>query len=80
MPRPDWRPRLSIEISAELYKRLQDQIPWGIRSQLVTVLVEEALELIEKEGEVVTALILKRKLHAKDILGVATHEGGDTHG
>jgi hypothetical protein len=79
MPRPDWRPRLSIEISAELFKRLQDQIPWGIRSQLVTVLVEEALDLIEKEGEVVTALILKRKLHARDILGIQ-NGGGNKDG
>jgi hypothetical protein len=62
-----YRPRLSIEIGEDLQKRLQDLVPWGLRSQLMTVLLEDVLDMIEKEGDIVTALIIKRKLHAKDI-------------
>lgn len=70
-----YRPRLSVEIDETLQKRFQDIVPWGLRSQLMTVLLEDVLDMIEKEGDLVTALIIKRKLHAKDIL-----KGGEKNG
>ncbi len=65
---PEYRPRLSIDISEDLHKRYQDLVPWGLRSQLIIVLLEDVLNMIETYGDIVTALIIKRKLHAKDVL------------
>lgn len=63
-----YRPRLSVDIGEDLQKRFQNTVPWGLRSQLITVLLEDVLDMIEKDGDIVTALIIKRRLHAKDVL------------
>lgn len=70
-----WRPRLSLEISEDLYKKFQDLVPWGLRTQLVTTLLDGALEMIEKEGDIVTALIISKRLHTRDILKITTSLG-----
>ncbi len=63
-----WRPRLSVELSDKLYKRLQDSIPWGLRTILITTLLEDVLDMIDKQGDIVIAFFIKKKLRAEDLI------------
>jgi hypothetical protein len=73
-----YRPRLSVDLDSDLHKKLQDLVPWGIRSQLIIALLEGAIEMIEKHGDIVTALIIRKKLQVKDVLKLDTKEGDNS--
>lgn len=64
----DYIPRLSVEISEETYRRMQDRIPWGLRAKVMTILLEDLLDLIEKHGNLVIAAILNRQITAKEVM------------
>lgn len=78
MDRSEIRHRLTVDIGEDLHKRVQDLVPWGLRGQLFTVLLEDVLNLIEKEGDIVTALIINRKLQTKSLLKGGLKEDGKT--
>jgi len=60
---------------------MQDKIPWGIRSQLITTLLEEVLDMIDANGDIVIALIIRKKLKAKEILNMQEiDKGGSSDG
>lgn len=73
-----YRPRLSVDLDSDLHKKLQDLVPWGIRSQLIIALLEGAIEMIEKHGDIVTALIIRKKLQVKDVLKLDIKEGDNS--
>lgn len=62
------RERLSVDISHELGKRL-DKIPWGLKSDVIRVLLSQFCELMEREGHMkVIYLTLDQKLKFPDKL------------
>jgi hypothetical protein len=61
-------PRLSIDITLEQQKRIQDLIPWGLRGPLFAIIVEDMLNLIEEHGEKVIAVVISRKLRPRDLM------------
>jgi len=64
----DWRPRLSLEIDQEQYQKLQSLIPWGVKNQIFRVIISDLIEVIEKEGPLVIAALLSRKIKLSDIV------------
>lgn len=64
----EYIPRLSVEISEETSHRMQNLIPWGLRSKAMTILLEDLLDLIETHGNIVLATILNRQLGVKDVV------------
>jgi len=64
----DWRPRLSLEIDPEQYQKLQSLIPWGVKNQIFRVIISDLIEVIEKEGPLVIAALLSRKIKLSDIV------------
>lgn len=42
--------RLSIPVSEDLYQRFTRSLPWGERTNVVIVLLEQLCEVMEKEG------------------------------
>lgn len=64
----DWRPRLSLEIDQEQYQKLQSLIPWGVKNQIFRVIISDLIEVIEKEGPLVIAALLSRKVKLSDIV------------
>lgn len=45
----DYRPRLSIELSAEQFKALQEALPWGTMRPLFSSIVDDIIS-ISREG------------------------------
>ncbi len=64
----EYRPRLSIEISKDLQARLRDKVQWGLCRSLVTILIEDVLQLIEDHGNIVIAAILDKRIKARNII------------
>ena len=63
----EYRPRLSIEISEEQNHSLGKLIPWGVKNELFSVIVDDVIELLEKNGSIVLAAILTKKLKVSDL-------------
>jgi len=62
----DYRPRLSVEISEEQNNALGRLIPWGVKSEFFSAIIDDVIELLETHGEVVIAAILSKRLKAKN--------------
>ena len=64
------RPRLSIEITEEQSAKLYNLIPWGLKKELFSALIDGVIELFETPGvttgDVLGALI-DRRLKVKDM-------------
>lgn len=68
MSNKEYIPRLSVEISEETYLRMQNKIPWGLRAKVMTILLEDLLDLIEEHGNLVIAAVLNRQITAKEVM------------
>lgn len=68
--KPKNPPRLSIPISEEQRLRKSRLIPWGMEGTLFRKLLDQVLDLVESDGEMVFALILKDRITATSLLKV----------
>jgi len=71
-----YRPRLSIELTEEQNNALQRLVPWGVKNQLFSALVDQLIPLLEKHGSTVIALILDNKLRADRLLNLEGLDSG----
>ena len=70
------RPRLSVEITPETHKRVQNLIPWGLQGPVMRVIIEDLLDLVEREGTVALALLIQGKVKGRQILYANLAKGG----
>ena len=69
-----WRPRLSISITDKQYRKLQQLIPWGVKGQLFSALIDDLIKALEVDGEKVLGGILSRKLKLEDYSNIGGNE------
>lgn len=71
MSNDDYRPRLTLDIPEDVLNDLRSLIPWGIRSQLFTVIITDLNTTLKKHGAgFVVGALLQRDIALKDILQV----------
>ncbi|MFA6973096.1 MAG: hypothetical protein WC208_17085 [Gallionella sp.] len=63
-----YTPRLSIEISKETFLRMQNLIPWGLKTKVMVMLLEDLLDLVEAHGNIVLAAILDRRMGSREVI------------
>ena len=63
-----YQPRITVIVPEELNRRITNKIPWGIKSSLLCILLEDLMDLVDEHGEIVLAAILQRKIKARDIM------------
>jgi len=63
----DWRPRLSINISAEQYRKLQKYIPWGTRTKVFSIIIDDLISAVEEKGTEVIGALIARRIKYEDI-------------
>jgi len=73
-------PRVSIEVTEELARRFEDAIPWGVRSKVMSIVIEDLLDLIDREGNIVTAALLNRVIKVDHVIKYVTKKEGDNSG
>ena len=76
MTQDKYRPRLSIEISEEQRKELQRVIPWGVRRQLFSILIDDIIRLANKHGQMFIAAVLQRGIKVEDYSGLEVDNPG----
>lgn len=64
----DRRPRLSIDISEEQDAKLRELVPWGLKKQLFSKVIDELIELLEEHGEMAIGALLAGKIRFLDIM------------
>lgn len=62
------RPRLTIEISEELYERARRLIPWGTQALIMRNLLSRALDVIEEHGELGLGAMISGQITIFDLL------------
>jgi hypothetical protein len=71
----EYRPRLTLDIPEETLNKLRSLIPWGIRSQLFTVIINDLNDIMEENGAgFVTGALLQRDITLKDIIQIELKE------
>ena len=70
----DWRPRLSINIDDEQYKKLQALIPWGVKGQVFQIIIDDLIKLLETHGTEVLGAILHKKVSLEDYSSLVKKE------
>ena len=68
MTNEDYRPRLSIEITEEQHNALQRLIPWGLKNQVFSTIIDQLIPLLERRGSDVIALIITNDLRVEHLL------------
>lgn len=63
----EYRPRIPVEVSQSELERWRDLVPHGLRTQLLQVVISDVLDLIEKRGNIVIAMVITRKLSLTDV-------------
>jgi len=66
------RPRLSIDLTPEQYQELNKLIPWGLKSALFGVIVDDLIQVLKKTTtrRLFIALIMKRKINSLEYLKI----------
>lgn len=61
-----WRPRLVIDITEEQARRLNRYLEYGMRVRLFSIVLDDVLDMIEKNGATFLAAVLARHLKLED--------------
>ena len=68
--------RLSIDIDEDLYNRFWNHVEWGMQRNLVTLMIHDFVEMMEKHGAgTVIGAFLARAITLKNIVKIDI--GGD---
>ena len=72
MSNPDWRPRITLDVSEELYYEIQRVIPRGLRRPLLEVVMEDILKILKGKSvvdkEKILALVIERQVSIPEIM------------
>lgn len=67
----DYKPKFSFEISEELKTRANNLLStYGLRKSVMTPILEDLLDLIEKYGQVVVGVILDGKAKPREVIPI----------
>ena len=55
----DYRPRLSIDLTDEQYRKLSNYIPWGLQRPLFSAIVDDLISMMDNglTESVITAIV-----------------------
>jgi len=56
-----YKPRLSIEVTKEQFDSLIKLLPWGVKRALFSTIVDDLIEMLEKDPSRVMGLILSKR-------------------
>jgi hypothetical protein len=72
---PDYRPRLSIELTHQQAEDLRRLIPWGLKNQLFSILIDDIIRLGRSHGQKFLAAVLAREIKLEDWSEGLSQEG-----
>ena len=66
MDEKDYRPRLSIDLTEEQQMDLSRLIPWGVKGQLFSIIVDDVIRNMKEHGQIFIAAALSRAIKLED--------------
>ncbi len=66
MDEKDYRPRLSIDLTEEQQRDLSRLIPWGVKGQLFSIIVDDVIRNMKEHGQIFIAAALSRAIKLED--------------
>ena len=64
--RPEYRPRLSVEITEEQQLALQKYLDFGMQKRLFSVIIDDVIEMLEKHGRLFLAAVMLKEVSYGD--------------
>lgn len=77
MEKTEYKSRLSVEITEEQRRELVRLIPWGVKSQLFSVIIDDVIEMIKKHGQMYIAAVLDRSLKLQEYTSLNKTDFGE---
>jgi len=59
-------PRLTVQLTMKQHRELNRLVPWGVKSQLFRVIIEDLLDMLRKDSDAVLGALLTRSLKLND--------------
>ena len=75
MEKMEYKSRLSVEITEEQRKELVRLIPWGVKSQLFSVIIDDVIRMIKEHGQMYIAAVLDRSLKLEEYTSLDSNRG-----
>lgn len=73
----EYNPRLSVEITDEQSKALQDLIPWGLRRQLFKTIIDDVIRLTRQHGYTFIAAVISGAIKLEDYSSLEVPKNAD---
>jgi hypothetical protein len=71
-------PRIFAEVSDETAIRFANSISWGLRGKVVGLIINDLLDLIDREGDIVITALIQRVIRGEHIVkGLPNTKGGN---
>jgi len=61
-----YRPRLSVELTEEQQRDLVRLVPWGVKTQLFSTLVDDVIRCLKEHGQIFLAAVLTKAVKLED--------------
>ena len=56
----EYRPRISVEVRQDQADAIRDLVPWGLRAQLFTIIIDDIIRLSRQHGaDFISAILVK---------------------
>ena len=73
----EYRPRLSIDLTEEQQAELTRLIPWGVKGQLFSVIVDDVIRCVKEHGQIFIAAALTKAIKLEDYTSLDVKEKRD---
>lgn len=77
--RPEYRPRLSVEITEEQQLALQKYLDFGMQKRLFSVIIDDVIEMLEKHGRLFLAAVMLKEVSYGDYSSLELEGRKDGH-
>lgn len=65
-PRPDYRPRLSVEITEEQQLALQKYLDFGMQKRLFSIIIDDVIRMLDEHGRLFLAAAMLKEVSYGD--------------
>ena len=74
--RPDYRPRLSVEITEEQQLALQKYLDFGMQKRLFSIIIDDVIRMLDEHGRLFLAAVVLKEVSYKDYSSLRISKGG----
>ena len=77
MTEKPYRPRLSVELTEEQQRDLVRLVPWGVKNQLFSTIVDDVIRCLKEHGQIFLAAVLTKAVKLEDYSSLKMGEKND---